>query len=150
MKVILLERINRLGAPGDQVRVRPGFARNYLLPQKKALLASKDNIAEFESRRAEFEQQAADDKAITQRRAEQLAAMEVLTVPANVQEDGKLYGSVGPREIVDAAEKIGISIHKNEVNLPQPGFRTVGEYRINLILDADISVDIKMAVVPKI
>lgn len=101
MEVILLDRIQNLGDLGDTVRVKPGYGRNYLLPQGKALRATKDNAAVFEARKAELLKKAADSEAAAKARAEALAGLGSLTLTSRASEEGKLYGSIGPREIAD-------------------------------------------------
>src|SRR5262249_4422176 len=107
MRVILQEKIHRLGNLGDVVVVKNGYARNYLIPQSKAIMATDENLKLFEGRRASLEKKAQESLDAAHSRSEQLAQM-VLTIPALVGEEGKLYGSIGPREITEASDKAGI------------------------------------------
>lgn len=133
MQVILLERIKNLGNLGETVKVKPGFGRNYLLPQGKAVTASPANIEYFESRREELEAKAKEQLDVAKSRAEKLDGLE-LTITARTSEEGKLYGSIGAREIVEEIAKKGIEIHKQEVQLPEGPFRAVGQYDVELHL----------------
>lgn len=147
MKLILLERIHNLGKLGDQVNVKPGFGRNYLLPQGKAIIANAANVKIFESRRAELEQRAIKQLTEAQQRAKSLENM-VLTIPARVSEEQKLYGSIGATEIAAAIKDQGLTVKKQEVLLPSGPIRTLGEFDIRLLLLHDFEVTIKLSVVP--
>lgn len=138
MNVILLEKIRNLGALGDNVKVRPGFARNYLIPQGKAVYANKDNIAKFEQRRAELEKIAAqkNDQALARQQA--INALGKLTITAKAGEEGKLFGSIGTRDIVQALTNAGVEVEKREVRLPEGALRKVGEYEIMIELESDL------------
>ena len=118
MEVILLENIGNLGDLGDKVNVKAGFGRNFLIPQGKAVPATKANIAEFEARRAELERAAAEALSQAQSRADALAALEVITITAIAGDEGKLFGSIGTRDIADAVAAAGCEIDKAEVRLP--------------------------------
>ncbi len=146
MEVILLEKVGRLGALGDKVRVRAGYGRNYLIPFGKAVPANAANIAQFEARRAELEKAAADRLAAAQARAEQLAG-KVVTISSKAGDEGKLFGSVGVRDIADAVTAAGVEVCKSEVRLPEGPLRSVGEYDITLHLHTDVEVEIKVTVV---
>ena len=148
MQVILLERIANLGNLGEVVKVKSGFGRNFLIPQGKAKPATKDNIAEVEKRRAELEAQAAAQLAAAQARAEQLNG-QVVTIAAKAGEEGKLFGSVGTRDIADACSKAGIEVSKAEVLLPNGALRNTGEYDIVVRVFGDVEATIKLAVVPE-
>lgn len=149
MQVILLQTIKNLGDLGSVVDVRPGYGRNFLIPQGKALPATKDNLAEVEQRRAELEKDAAEALSAAQARAEKLAEASV-TVAAKSGDEGKLFGSVGTRDIAEAAsEQTGVAIEKAEVKLPYGAIRQTGEYEIDVALHADVTVTIKLAVVPQ-
>mgnify|MGYP003676711796 CR=1 FL=1 len=138
MQVILLQTIKNLGDLGAVVDVRSGYGRNFLIPQGKALPATKGNLAEVEQRRAELEKQA----------AEQLAEASV-TVTSKAGDEGKLFGSVGTRDIADAiTASTGVEVEKAEVKLPHGALRNTGEYDIDVVLHADVTVTIKLAVVP--
>lgn len=149
MQVILLETIKNLGDLGSVVDVRPGYGRNFLIPQGKALPATKGNLAEVEARRAELEKQAAGQLAGAQERAEKLAEASV-TVAAKAGDEGKLFGSVGTRDIAEAiSAQTGVSVEKAEVKLPHGALRQTGEYELDLALHADLTVTIKLVVVPQ-
>ncbi len=147
MKVILLDRIHKLGNLGEVVNVKPGFGRNYLIPQGKAVSATAANIAHFEAKRAEFEQDVAAKTALAHQRAEALNKL-IVTIPMLVGDEGKLYGSVGATELVDALVAAGAEAHKNEVLLPNGPIREVGEYEVQLSLHhGDVIATVKVNVV---
>ncbi|MFM7119204.1 MAG: 50S ribosomal protein L9 [Gammaproteobacteria bacterium] len=146
MNVILLERVGRLGGLGDEVSVKPGFARNFLIPQGKAVRASKANREVFEARRLELERAAADKLAAANARATGLAGVAV-TIVAKACDEGKLYGSVGTGEIADAIVALGQAVERSEVRMPSGVIRSVGEYDIDVQLHSDVTVSIKVAVV---
>lgn len=146
MQVILLERIKNLGSLGDVVKVRNGFGRNYLIPQGKARPATKANIAEVEARRAELEKQAAELVAAAQARAAKLAELSV-TLAARAGEEGKLFGSVGTRDIAEAITAAGVEVEKGEVRLPNGPLRNTGEYEIAVQLQGDVEATVKVTVV---
>jgi|TARA_B110000116_G_scaffold254007_1_gene251180 large subunit ribosomal protein L9 len=148
MNVILLDKVENLGEIGDMVNVKPGYGRNYLLPQRKAALATNKNIAEVESRRADLEKAAAVERASAQSRADLLSGMD-LVIPANVGAEGKLFGSVGPIDIVDAFEKVGVEVARSEVRLPDGPIHEIGEFTIGLHLHSDVNVDVNLKVVPE-
>ncbi len=145
MNVILLEDITNVGKLGEQIAVKSGFARNYLLPQGKAVTATSDNVAIFEERRAELEKLSTEKLAQAQQRAQGLTDV-TLTIQAPASDEGKLYGSLGPREIVDELVKIGASVEKSEIQMPSGPIRTVGEYTIHIYLHTDVTVDINVIV----
>lgn len=149
MEVILMEDINNLGTLGDKVTVKAGFGRNYLIPQGKAVPANEANIAEFEARRAELEAAASAALAEAQARGEALSALGTITIGANAGEEGKLFGSVGTRDIADAVTAAGCEIDKSEVRLPEGPLRELGEYEIAVQLHGDITVDVSVSVVPE-
>ncbi len=146
MEVILLEKIGRLGNIGDEVKVKPGFGRNYLIPYGKAVSATPENKAKFEVRRAELEKAAADKLTQAQGRARAIAEVGVITIKANASEEGKLFGSVGPREIEEAFDAKGEAVNKSEVLMPEGPIREVGEFDIELLLHADVVCTIKVVV----
>ncbi|GFO72010.1 large subunit ribosomal protein L9 [Bathymodiolus japonicus methanotrophic gill symbiont] len=146
MEVILLEKVVNLGNLGDKVVVKSGFARNFLVPQKKAVLATKEKIAEFESRRAELEKAAAEKLSAAQKRAESLTKVEVV-IAHKAGEEGKLFGSVGTNDIADAITTAGSSVDKSEVRLPEGIIRQVGDYAIDISLHADVIVTMNIQVV---
>ncbi len=146
MEIILLEKIQNLGGIGDKVKVRPGYGRNYLIPQGKAVIASPENVAKFEQRRAELERKAAEAQAAAQARAEKLAELSVELV-SKAGEEGKLYGSIGTRDIAEAVTAAGVELDKTEVRLPEGPIRQAGEYEIAVQLHADVSGSVKIVIV---
>ena len=148
MEVILLDKIAHLGGLGDKVKVRNGFARNFLLPQKKAVLANKENIAKFEAQRAELEARLQAGLDAARERAEKIAAVGKFTVAALAGDEGKLFGSVGTRDIADAVSTAACEIHKSEVRLPEGVLRSLGEYTISLQLHPDVKCEIALEIVP--
>ena len=146
MQIILLEKIANLGTLGDQVSVKPGYARNFLFPQGKAVPATKANVEQFEARRAELEKLAAEKKAEADARAAQLAELTV-TIAANAGEEGKLFGSIGTRDIADAVTAAGVAIEKSEVRLPDGALRNVGEFDVVVQLHTDVETTVKLVVV---
>ena len=145
MEVILLEKVQNLGELGDKVKVKPGYGRNYLVPSGKATPATPDNIAQFEQRRAELEKAQAEKLGAAESRAEQLRDAAV-TIKAKAGNEGKLYGSVGTREIAEAVTATGVALEKHEVLLPEGALRETGEHEIALHLHSDIDVSIKVVV----
>ena len=148
MEVILLEKIANLGALGDRVTVKAGYGRNYLIPQAKAVAATADNVEAFESRRAELEKEAAQILAAAEARATAVAALE-LTISANAGEEGKLFGSVGARDIAQAAADAGVELDRSEIRLPDGPVREVGEYAIEVGLHPEVETSLKVIVVPE-
>ena len=146
MDVILLEKIDRLGSLGDVVSVKPGYARNFLLPMGKAKVASADNIKELEGRRAELEAAAADVLAAAETRRDQLEGMEI-TITSKSGTEGKLFGSVGNMDVADSITAAGVAIEKKEVRMPDGPIRLAGEYEIALHLHADVNTTIKLIVI---
>lgn len=149
MEVILLENIGNLGGLGDKVNVKPGYGRNYLIPQGKAVPATESNVAEFEARRAELERAAAETLTAAQTRAEALAALGTITIEANAGEEGKLFGSIGTRDIAAAVAAAGSEIDKSEVRLPDGALRELGEYSVAVQLHPEVITEIAVAVVPE-
>ena len=148
MEVILLEKVANLGALGDRVTVKAGYGRNYLIPQAKAVAATADNIEAFESRRAELEKEAAQILSAAEARATAVAALE-LTISANAGEEGKLFGSVGARDIAQAAADAGVELDRSEIRLPDGPVREVGEYAIEVGLHPEVETSLKVIVVPE-
>jgi len=146
MQVILLEKIDNVGGLGDLVDVKSGFARNFLLPQGKAEMATKDNIEAFQQRREELEKQQAQALNAAQQRAAQLEGMAV-TIASRSGTEGKLFGSVGTEEIRTAIEQAGVSVEKKEIRLPDGPLRNVGEHPISLHLHADVDAEVVVNVV---
>jgi large subunit ribosomal protein L9 len=148
MQVILLEKVGRLGNLGDQVNVKAGYGRNFLIPHGKAVAATKTSIAEFETRRAGLEAAAAAQRAAAEARAAQLAEL-VITIAANAGDEGKLFGSIGTRDIADAITAAGVAVEKSEVRLPNGPLREVGEFDVDVQVHSDIMQAIKLKVVPE-
>jgi large subunit ribosomal protein L9 len=146
MEVILLEKVDNLGKIGDRVKVRPGYGRNFLLPQGKATLATEKNIAAFEARRAELELRQADILGAAQARAAQAQNL-VLHVAVKAGPEGKLFGSLGTVDIAEACTKAGVKIERSEVRLPAGPIRTVGEHQVDLHLHPDVTVTVRIEVV---
>jgi len=146
MEVILLQKIANLGDIGDRVQVKPGYGRNYLLPGGKATLATPENIARFESRRAELESKAASELASAQSRAAALEGFK-LSITARAGNEGKLFGSIGTADIAEACQKAGHAIERAEVRLPGGPIRTVGEHVITLHLHSDVDVQLPLTIV---
>ncbi len=144
MEVILLERIEKLGQMGDVVKVKPGFARNFLLPKKKALRANKDNLAYFEKQRAQLEAVNLKRRDEAQDVADKMAGLKVLMV-RQAGESGQLYGSVSGRDVADAIKASGFTVERNQVNLDQP-IKTLGIYPVRLSLHPEVSVTVSVTV----
>ena len=147
MDIILLDKIANLGGLGDKVNVKSGFARNFLFPQGKAVPATKDNVEKFEARRAELEAKIAEDLAAAQARAEKLDALEEVTVAAPAGDEGKLFGSVGTKDIADAITAAGVEVAKSEVRLPTGTLRETGEYDIDVQLHSDVATTVKVVII---
>ena len=146
MNVILLDNIENLGGIGDMVTVKAGYGRNYLLPQGKAALATKENIADFEARRAGLEKSAAEELVAAKAREVLIQGMQ-LVISANVGAEGKLFGSVGPIDIVEALSKVGVEAARSEIRMPDGPIHEVGEYTIGVHLHTEINVDVAVNVV---
>ena len=148
MKVILLQKVANLGGLGDQVSVKPGFGRNYLIPYGKAVPATADNIAAFEAKRAEYEAKAAAVLAAANARLQALEGASV-TILANASAEGKLFGSVGARDISEAFTAIGKKIEKSEVVMGEGPIRRIGEFEVVVHLHADVETAVKVIVAPE-
>jgi large subunit ribosomal protein L9 len=148
MDLILLEKVLNLGDLGDLVKVKAGYGRNYLVPQGKAVPATKENLAQFETRRAELEAAAQDKLGQAQARETSLADV-VVEITANASEEGNLYGSIGPREVASAVSKLGHEITKSEVIMGEGPIRTVGEFDVVVHLHADVETHVKVIVHPE-
>lgn len=146
MEVILLEKIANLGDLGDKVNVKPGYGRNYLVPGKKAVPATAENVKVFEERRAELEKVAADKLAEAQARGAKLAELENVVIKSNAGDEGKLFGSVNVAEVADALTAAGVEIEKSEVNMPEGPIRVIGEYDIDIQLHSDVTQSVKVVV----
>ena len=146
MEVILLEKVGKLGALGDKVTVKSGYGRNFLVPYGKAVPANDANVAEFETRRAELEKAAAGKLAEAQVRADQLNDKEI-TIVSKAGDEGKLFGSIGVRDLADAITAAGVEVSKSEVRLPEGALRSVGDFDITVQLHSDIAATVKLSVV---
>ncbi|GIA12885.1 ribosomal protein L9 [Vibrio cholerae] len=147
MQVILLDKIGNLGSLGDTVNVKSGYARNFLIPQGKAVMATKANVAMFESRRAELEAKVAEQLAAAQTRADQVNALEAVVIASKAGDEGKLFGSIGTRDIADAITAAGVKVSKSEVRLPEGVLRNVGAYEVSVQLHSEVFATAKVQVV---
>jgi large subunit ribosomal protein L9 len=147
MQVILLEKVQKLGSLGDEVTVKSGYGRNFLVPTGKALPATKLNREKFEARRAELEAKIAEQLAAANARAEKVAELAEVTIAAPAGDEGKLFGSVGTRDIADAITAAGVEVQKAEVKLPTGTLRETGEYDIDLQLHSDVITSIKVIII---
>jgi len=145
MEIILLEKIANLGAMGEKVHVKPGFGRNYLIPQGKAAPATAKNIAEYEGRRAELEKAAAEALAAAEARREVLVE-KVITITSKAGDEGKLFGSVGTADIAEVITEQLVAVERHEVRLPDGAFRVLGEHDVQLQLHTDVDVIIKLLI----
>ncbi len=150
MEVILLEKMRNLGALGDQVKVKSGYARNYLVPQGKAVYATKTNIAKFEQRRAELEKMAAERSKQALERQQAINALPVITLAAKAGDEGKLFGSIGTRDIAEAISASGVLVEKREIRMSEGALRMTGEYEIVVELESDIIATVKLNVVGEV
>lgn len=146
MQVILLEKVANLGQLGEVVKVKPGYARNYLIPKGKAKRATESNLAEFETRRAELEKAANQTLATAQERGEKLEGYAV-QVAQKAGVDGRLFGSVTNHDISEALKQQGFDVPKASVRLPQGPLKHIGEYEVILDLHTDVKANIKVTVV---
>lgn len=149
MQVILLEKIRNLGALGDQVKVKAGYGRNFLIPQGKAVPATKSNVEHFESRRAELEAKAAESLAAAQARLESIQALGSITITAKAGDEGKLFGSIGTRDIADAITEAGVEVKKAEVQMPTGVIRNTGEFELTVQVHTDVAGEVTISVVPE-
>ena len=145
MEIILLQKVDNVGGIGDKVRVKSGYARNYLIPQGKATLATPANLAKFEARRAELEAKAAAELGAAQARAKKLEGL-VLKIAMQAGAEGKLFGSVGTVDIAEEIGKRGIEIERSEVRLPDGPLRVAGDHVVQVHLHADVDVDLKVVI----
>ena len=146
MNVILLDNVENLGSIGDLVKVKPGYGRNFLIPQGKAALATPQNIKEIEVRRAELEKAAAEELAAAKGRAKAINGVE-LVVAANAGSEDKLFGSVGPIDIVEGLKEVQVDIERSEVRMPDGPIHELGEYEIGVHLHSEVDATIKLRVV---
>ncbi len=147
MEVILLDKVTGLGELGDKVTVKAGYGRNYLIPSGKAVPATKENLVEFEKRRAELEKQAAEKLAAAQGRKEAIEKLGEVTIAHKAGEEGKLFGSVGTSDIARACGEAGVEVEKAEIRLPEGPMRTTGEFEVVLHLHPDVNAILKVIVV---
>ena len=148
MQLILLQKVVNLGNLGDQVEVKPGYGRNFLVPQGKAVPATASNVAEFEAKRAEYEAKAQAMLGDAEGRRAKLEGASV-TIHANASTEGKLYGSVGPRDIAEALTKAGLPVNKSEVVMGEGAIRHIGEFEVIVHLHADVETPVKVIVAPE-
>lgn len=146
MQLILLQKVANLGSLGDQVKVKPGYGRNFLVPQGKAVPATPANVAEFEQRRADYEAKAKSHLDAAEARKGKLEGQSV-TIAANASTEGKLFGSVGPRDIADAFSAAGLELNKSEVVMGEGPIRKTGEFEVLIHLHADVELSVKVIVV---
>lgn len=147
MNVILLDNVENLGNIGELVKVKAGYGRNFLIPQGKAALATPENMKAIEARRAELEKAAATELASAKSRAKSMTGME-LVIPANAGPEGKLFGSVGPIDVVEALEKVQVEVERSEVRMPDGPIHELGEFEIGVHLHSEVNAEIKLRIVP--
>jgi len=147
MDIILLDKIANLGGLGDKVTVKAGFARNFLFPQGKAVPATKENVEKFEARRADLEAKIAEQLAAAEARAAKVAELGEVTIAAPAGDEGKLFGSIGTRDVADAVTAAGVEVTKAEVKLPTGTLRETGEYDIDLQLHSDVTATAKVVII---
>ena len=145
MHVVLLQKVKNLGNLGDKVKVKPGYGRNYLVPQGKAVPATEANVAEFEKRRAEYEAKANEVLSAAEARKASLEGA-AITLKANASPEGKLFGSIGPRDIADAFSAAGKPLQKSEVVMGEGPLRHTGEFEVHVHLHADVHTTVKVTV----
>ncbi len=146
MEVILLEKIRNLGKLGQKVNVKPGYGRNCLIPQGKAVYATAANTAKFEARRGELEKVEAEHLQTALTRKQAIEGLGVLTIQAKAGEEGKLFGSIGTRDIADLLSKAGCEVAKSEIDLPTGVLRMLGDYEITLELHSDVVAVVKLSI----
>jgi len=146
MEVILLEKMRNLGELGEQVRVKPGFARNYLIPYGKAVVANAENKAKFEAQRTELEKAQQDALTKAQARAEEIKGL-TIQIARKVSEEGKLFGSVGPKDICDAVQAAGFELAKSEVHLSQGPLKDIGDHEVAVSLHPEVNFNIIVSLV---
>lgn len=146
MNIILLDKVTNLGGLGDQVVVKSGYARNFLFPRGKAVPATKANVEMFEQRRAELEAQLATELKAAEARAEKVNALETVVISSKAGTEGKLFGSIGTRDIAAAITAAGVEVQKSEILMPHGTLREVGEFDIELQMHAEITANIKLVI----
>lgn len=147
MQLILLDNVENLGSIGDLVKVKPGYGRNYLLPQGKAALATPENIKQIEARRAELEKAAAEELAKAKARADVIDGME-LVVSANAGAEGKLFGSVGPIDVAEAFAGVQVAVERSEIRMPDGPIHELGEFPVGVHLHSEVNAEITVRVIP--
>jgi large subunit ribosomal protein L9 len=147
MQVILLEKIRNLGALGDKVKVKPGYGRNFLIPQKKAVFATAENVKTFESKRAEFEKKAAQIYAKAEERGSKLRDI-TLVITAQASDEGKLYGSIGVSELKDAFAAKSVEVSKREIIMTDGAFQSIGQFSVDVQVHSDLVVAVQVEIVP--
>jgi large subunit ribosomal protein L9 len=146
MEIILLEKVRNLGGLGDQVKVRSGFARNFLIPYGKAVVANAENKSKFEARRAELEKAQADSVGAAKARAEKLAGATV-QIARKISEEGKLFGSVGVKDVAEALHAAGFEVEKSELHLPSGPIKEVGDHEVSVTLHSEVDAKVIVSVV---
>lgn len=149
MQIILLDKIANLGNVGDQVNVKAGYARNFLVPQGKAVPATKSNIEHFQARRAELEAKVAEVVKAAEAKAEKIAALGRIEIKSKAGDEGRLFGSIGARDISDALNAAGIEVQKSEIRLPSGVLRLVGDYDVGVHLHTDVLAKLIVSVIPE-
>ncbi|HGJ5867402.1 50S ribosomal protein L9 [Arsenophonus nasoniae] len=147
MEIILLDKVANLGSLGDQVDVKAGYARNFLVPQGKAVPATKKNVEFFEARRAELEAKLADVLAVAKGRAEKINSLATVTIASKAGNEGKLFGSIGTRDIAQAVTAAGVEVAKSEVRLPNGVLRTVGEHEVHFQVHSDVFAKLNVNII---
>ena len=147
MEIILQDTVANLGKLGDKVDVKAGYARNFLFPQQKAVPANKANLEAFEARRAELEAKQAANLAAAEKRGAALEALEAVTITSKAGDEGKLFGSIGTRDIANAITAAGVAVVKSEVRLPEGALRNTGTYEIAVSVHSDVSAVVNVEVV---
>ncbi|WMQ74474.1 MAG: 50S ribosomal protein L9 [Sodalis sp.] len=149
MRVILLDKVTNLGGVGDQVNVKAGYARNFLVPQGKAVPATKKNVEYFEARRAELRAKLADVQAEAEARAAKINELGSVTIASKAGDEGKLFGSIGTRDIADAITAAGVNVEKSEVRLPSGALRTTGDHDVSIQVHRNVFVTLNVVIVPE-
>ncbi|HGJ5884302.1 50S ribosomal protein L9 [Arsenophonus sp.] len=147
MQIILLDKVANLGSLGDKVDVKAGYARNYLIPLGKAVPATKKNVEFFEARRAELEAKLADVLAVAEGRAEKINSLATVTIASKAGDEGKLFGSIGTRDIAQAVTAAGVEVMKSEVRLPNGVLRTVGEHEVHFQVHSDVFAKLNVNII---
>jgi len=149
MEIILLEKTRNLGNLGEKVSVKSGYGRNYLIPNGKAVPATEVNVKKFEERRAELEKQAAEVLSAAQARLAKIEALDGVTITSKAGDEGKLFGSIGTRDIADAITAAGVEVKKSEVSLPLGAIRQAGDYELDVQVHSDVKGTVTVSVVPE-